>query len=113
MNEAMRDGYSVRENEDYLDLAGYAENDPGEWVVLPPPTDAHMLELVRRDRALAADNVRKLIRESDPRSMVMITNGREPGRGYGSILVIVGGPDMRDALHCPKTFGKALTRYGP
>src|SRR4051812_32982604 len=91
------------------DMTASAADDAGvdvesrEW----HPSPAQLARYHKREVYLARLNMAKLAATSAPRRKVTITNGREPFFGYGSIGVIVGGPDHEDTLHSLTTFGRA------
>lgn len=71
------------------------------------PSKLQLARYYKREVHLARLNRAKLAATSPPRRRVTITNGREPHYGYGSISVIVGGPEHEDTLHSLTTFGRA------
>ncbi len=99
----------LSENEPFLDAMGYDPEDPGEDVTPPAwaPDRTELTEYLRRDAELALGNVALATARSYVRERIVITNGCDPGHGYGSIAVIVGGPDPEDCLHSLSAFGRA------
>ncbi len=105
-----------RDNEAFLEAAGYDSLDPGEEVVYSKgwqPTRAQMAAFRARDAELAECNAKQLLRDAEPVTRVVITNGREPNHGWASISVQRGGPSPEDCLHCLTTYGAAMTWVDP
>ena len=97
------------DNESFLSAMGYDQDDPGEDVETPSwnPDRYDVAEYLRRDAELALSNVALATASAYVREKVLITNGREPGHGYGQIAVIVGGPDPEDCIHSLSAFARA------
>lgn len=101
------------DNEPFLDAMGYDSEDPGEDIVHGPwtPDAAGFERYLDLDALHAIGNVAML--EALERyagygsGRVTITNGREPGHGYGAISVHVGGAHPDDCLHTLSAFGRA------
>ncbi len=88
---------------------GYGDPGPTEDYEPPPwkPLPLAMARFRMRDLELAMGNVALATANAAMRHKVVITNGLDPGHGYGAIAVIVGGPEPGDCLHSLGTFGSA------
>ncbi len=97
------------DNESFLCAMGYDPDDTGEDVfpMAWNPTKHELLEYLRRDAEQALGNVALATASSYMREKVVITNGLDPGHGYGAIAVIVGGPEPDHCLHSLDAFGRA------
>ncbi len=73
------------------------------------PTPMQLARYRRREVELCLGNMAILAVQADPVARITITNGLDPGQGYGAISVIVGGPEPWDTLHSLRTWGAAST----
>ncbi|MDD5374445.1 hypothetical protein [Acidithiobacillus sp.] len=115
----------MSDNAAFLDAMGYDPLDAGEDIGSKhwSPSVAEYQSYKKRDLELARGNIAILALSAEPRRQVTIDNGIPPSyeelteaqakryrrqdRGYGSIGVIVGGPEAEDCLHSLATFGEA------
>ncbi len=73
-----------------------------EWT----PTELQLARYMKREATMAKANIGLLAFQSARRHMRTITNGLQPGYGFASIAVHVGGPESSECLHSLTTFGK-------